>query len=80
MGSKIDSPRFVVCIRSDDNAELEVRKIYEVLPDDSAASDGLLRVVDDSGENYLYPESLFLRLELLRAVDESAFGSLNRAH
>lgn len=57
--------RFAVCI---DNtrypASLESRKLYRVLPDAVAAAHGQLRVVDESGEDYLYPASSFLTLDL----------------
>ncbi len=62
---------FVVCVN---NAEypvsLELRKIYEVV---RAAGDeeGLLRIVDESGEDYLYPRNLFIPIELPRAVREA---------
>ena len=49
---------FVICIQSEDYpASLEVRKIYQRLPDDEAATHQLLRVIDESGEDYLYPET-----------------------
>lgn len=58
-------PRFAVCI---DNtgypASLEKHKLYQVLPDAAAAKDGDLRVVDESGEDYLYPAELFLIVAL----------------
>jgi hypothetical protein len=62
---------FVVCISNDDCEDLEVRKIYRVVADDAAAADGLLRIVDESGEDYLYPEKLFLQIELPRAVEKA---------
>lgn len=68
---KSKGTRFVVCIRSDDNDDLEIRKIYNVLPDESAAADGLLRIVDESGEDYLYPEKLFLSIELPQTVEKA---------
>jgi hypothetical protein len=43
---------------------LERRKVYQVLPDDKAADAGYLRIVDESGEDYLYPESYFVSVEL----------------
>ena len=49
-------------------AALEVRKVYRVLPDLAAARRGLLRVVDESGEDYLYPARFFLRIEVPRAA------------
>jgi hypothetical protein len=63
----------VVCVDSGGNDDLEERKLYEVLPDSSAATSGFLRIVDDSGEDYVYPGRLFVPLkvtELLRSVLE----------
>ena len=51
--------KFVLCIKNDDCEDLELRKVYRVLPDKKAAQDGYLRVVDESGEDYLYPEAYF---------------------
>lgn len=56
--------RYVVCVRNEGAEDLELRKIYEVLPDPVAGKHRLLRVVDESGEDYLYPESLFAAVEL----------------
>lgn len=64
-------PGFVVCVNSDDYEDLEVRKIYQVLPDEAAAADGLIRVVDESGEDYLYPAKLFLQIELPQAIEKA---------
>lgn len=57
-------PRFVVCIRNDDyETDLLVSKVYEVLPDPSAERSGWIRVVDETGEDYLYPEKFFQAVE-----------------
>ncbi len=57
--------KFVVCIDSADWPEsLEVRKIYRVLPDEVGAKYGLIRVIDDSDEDYLYPSDCFVAVEL----------------
>jgi len=56
--------KFVLCIKNDACEDLELRKLYQVLPDDKASQDGYLRVVDDSGEDYLYPESYFVPISL----------------
>jgi hypothetical protein len=57
--------RFVVCVRNTGfSASLEVRKIYRALPDRSAEKHGMLRVVDESGEDYLYPTKFFMALDL----------------
>lgn len=63
---------FVVCI---DNtyypASLERHKIYRVLPDEDAAQDGDIRVIDESGEDYLYPVSLFVSIDVPQALEHS---------
>jgi len=56
--------RFVVCVDPGGNDDLEGRRIYRVLPDAAAAKSSYLRIVDDSGEDYLYPERLFLPIAL----------------
>ena len=64
-------PGFVVCVNNDDCEDLEVRKIYQVLPDEAAAADGLLRVLGELGEDYLYPAKLFLQIELPQAIEKA---------
>ena len=62
--------QFVICINNADYpVSLELRKIYQVLPDARAAKLGQLRVIDESGEDYLYPESLFISIQLPKAVE-----------
>jgi hypothetical protein len=57
--------RFVLCIDSGTyKASLEPRKVYRVLPDPAAEARSLLRVVDESGEDYLFPSRLFVPIEL----------------
>jgi len=55
---------FALCIENKECGDLEKRKIYGVLPDDEVAKEGYLRIVDESGEDYLYPESYFILVEL----------------
>ncbi len=56
---------FVVCLRKDGfAASLEVRKLYPVIDDPDAEANKLIRVVDESGEDYLYPARLFRKLAL----------------
>ena len=57
-------PHYVVCVRAEDAEDLKVRKLYRVLPDESAAARGYLRVVDESGEDYLYPAEWFVTVEV----------------
>ena len=63
--------QFVLCVRNDDAEDLDLRKVYEVLPDRKASQDGYLRVIDESGEDYLYPESYFIAIALPAAAQEA---------
>jgi len=62
-------PQYVVCIKNEGyRASLIVRRIYRLIPDEGARKRGLLRVVDESGEDYLFPEKLFAAIELPKTV------------
>jgi hypothetical protein len=67
---RVQKPKssFVVCVRDDGAEDLEQRKLYQVVPDREAAREGYLRVVDESGEDYLYPSDLFLPVKLPAAI------------
>ena len=71
MKGKTREPRFVICIQNDNSEDLEIRKLYQVLPDEAAAADGLLRIVDESGEDYLYPAKLFLAIDLPQTIEKA---------
>ena len=61
--------KLVICIENSDYpASLEKRKIYEVLPDPKAEKIGQVRIIDESGEDYLYPSTLFVEANLPKAV------------
>lgn len=64
MRRKHTDHEFVLCVRNDECDDLEKRKVYRVIPDKKANKDGYLRVIDESGEDYLYPASYFIRLQL----------------
>ena len=67
-----DQKHFAVCIRNDEyEASLELRKIYEVLEDAEAAKHQMLRVVDEEGEDYLYPSSWFVPIELPKNIEQA---------
>ncbi|HEY0376780.1 MAG TPA: hypothetical protein VGC87_07475 [Pyrinomonadaceae bacterium] len=68
-------PQFVVCVRNEDCEDLELRKIYRVLPDEAAAGDDLRRVVDESGEDYLYPADYFLPIELSKDLEKALLAA-----
>ena len=63
--------KFALCLRNDDCEDLELRKVYPVLPDKRAQKEGYIRVVDESGEDYLYPESYFAFVRLPRKAQEA---------
>lgn len=66
---------FVVCVDNTNyEAALELRKIYETVPDDEASRLGLTRVIDESGEDYLYPAGYFVRIDLPRKVEQAMLG------
>lgn len=54
---------FVICVNGAGDDDLQVWKLYRVLADDKATVENYLRVVDDSGEDYLYPESRFVGVD-----------------
>ena len=63
--------KFVVCVSNEGyTASLELRKIYQVVEDSSAAEHGLLRVIDESDEGYLYPIDYFAAIELPEIVEK----------
>ena len=63
---------FVVCVNNSEYpASLELHKIYQALPDADAAIDGDMRVIDESGEDYLYPAEWFVLVELPEVAEQS---------
>ena len=56
--------QFVLCIRNKGCEDLEPRKVYPILEDAAATAKGLLRVIDESGEDYLYPADYFIAIDL----------------
>ena len=64
--------QFAVCIRNEEYEEsLELRKIYEVLDDPKAAKHNMIRVIDEEGEDYLYPRNWFLRIDLPQNIEQA---------
>ena len=69
-------PKFVVCVRNDGfEASLAVRKLYRTLPDQEAGRRSLLRIVDESGEDYLYPADLFAAVTVTAEAAEELAAS-----
>jgi hypothetical protein len=62
---------FALCIENKDCEDLVKRKIYQVIPDDESEKEGYLRIIDESGEDYLYPQSYFILVRLPRKAQEA---------
>ncbi len=62
---------FALCIENKDCDDLEKRKIYQILADKKASKEGYLRIIDESGEDYLYPESYFIMVKLPRKAQDA---------
>jgi hypothetical protein len=70
------SKQLVVCVGNDGYpASLEKRKLYVMLPDPAAEKRGLLRVIDESGEDYLYPKSFFRSVALPQSVEKAVLSA-----
>jgi len=74
--AKTATKQLVVCINNSDYpASLERRKIYVALRDLAADKHGMVRVVDESGEDYLYPKTLFRSIALPQAVRKAVMAA-----
>jgi hypothetical protein len=78
------TPRFAICVdNSEYPASLELHKIYRVLADKAAQADGDIRIIDESGEDYLFPADYFIPIDLpqtiVRALNKSFVQPAARA-
>ena len=74
--NRATAKQLVVCIENDGyRASLEKRKIYVALRDEAAGKHGLLRVIDESGDDYLYPESFFRPIDLPQTVKRAVLAA-----
>jgi hypothetical protein len=64
--------QYAVCVKNEEYpASLELRKIYQVVPDKQSGTLGLIRIIDESGDDYLYPEDHFLAIKLTPALERA---------
>ena len=71
MNNQNSSSQFVVCINNLENeASLEFGKIYSVVPDAEAESDGMIRIIDESGEDYIFAASRFYPVHLPAQLEQ----------
>jgi hypothetical protein len=74
--TKPEANRLVVCVNNDGySASLEQRKIYVALRDADAEKHGLLRIIDESGDDYLYPKAFFRPIALPSAVKKAVLAA-----
>jgi hypothetical protein len=74
--SKMQSKQLVVCVENDGYpASLEKRKIYVALRDPAAEKHGLLRIIDESGDDYLYPKTFFRSIALPQSVRKAVLAA-----
>lgn len=72
--------QFAICVESSEYpASLELHKLYRILPDEDAALDGNIRVIDESGEDYLYPAEYFVVIEMPSQTARAIIESFSRA-
>ncbi len=69
--TKRNEAEFAVCLKNDGYAASLEHKIYRILPDPEAEKDGDLRIVDESGQDYLYPKDWFVLIDVPEAVEDS---------
>ena len=62
--------KFAVCI-TDSEPDLDMREIYQVVPDEPAEKEGHLRIVDESGDDYLYPTNYFVLVEVPKEAEQA---------
>ena len=66
------TPQFVVCVKNKGyTASLELRKLYQVISDDTAEKLHQIRVIDESGEDYLYPQDFFVQVRFAEGAEKA---------
>jgi len=79
MAKPSNKRRFLLCVRNKGCEDLEIRKLYEQLPDRRGVEEGLVRVVDESGDAYLYPATNFVAVELSREAKRALVAGSRRS-
>ncbi len=71
--------KFVICIISASNEDILPGKVYQVLEDEKADRENYIRIMDESGEDYLYPSTYFVPISLPQAAEQALFRSSNQS-
>lgn len=73
----MDTPnKFAICIFAAEDLLLTPRKIYQVLPDEKAERSDFIRIIDDEGEDYLYPKKYFLFVPFSKEVEKALLQTI----
>jgi hypothetical protein len=73
---KMTNSNFVICVNGAESDDLQIWKLYRVLADEQGAAENYLRVVDDSGEDYLYPASRFVGVDFPESVSSQLLAAV----
>lgn len=68
--------KFAICIFATDDSLLTRRKIYQVLPDEKAERSNFIRIIDDEGEDYLYPKNCFVFVPFSQEVETALLQTI----
>jgi hypothetical protein len=72
-----EKPQFVICVKNDDYpASLQLWKVYRVLPDEKGKRHNMIRVIDESGEDYLFSANNFVPVELPKAAESALLETI----
>jgi hypothetical protein len=63
--------QFAICVQNQDCEDIELLKLYQILKDDSAAKDDYIRIIDESGEDYIYPQNNFIVINLSQQIEKT---------
>lgn len=75
----LNGVRFAVCVQNTGyEDDLKVRTVYRVLPDDAAARSNYLRIIDETGEDYLYPAGYFVLIDVPSGAEGAMLGATGR--
>ncbi len=67
------SKKFAICIFTNENALLTLNCVYRVIPDEKAKRSDYIRIIDDEGEDYLYPKNYFVFVQIPQEVEKALF-------
>ncbi len=63
--------QFAICVQNQDCEDLDLLKLYQVLIDNSAAQDDYIRIIDESGEDYIYPKNNFIVINFSSQIEKT---------